>query len=145
MFLAEKLQRTVDDFALVDDPQDRLGIIVDRTKKIAPLSANERTDANRVRGCVSIVWLIGELREGRCYFRSDAESPVVRGLVVFLCDFFNGAPATEIAASELEPLDALDLTRNLSPTRRNGLAAARQAIRAFAQKQSDAPTNHTKA
>lgn len=145
MFLAEKLQRVVDDLAVVDDPQERLAVIVDRNKKIAPLPANERTDANRVRGCVSIVWLIGELREGRCFFRSDAESPVVRGLVGFLSDFFNGATVTEIATSELEPLDALDLTRNLSPTRRNGLAAARQAIRAFAQKQSDAPTNPAKA
>jgi cysteine desulfuration protein SufE len=142
VFLAEKLQRVVDDLALIDDPQDRLAVIVDRTKKIAPLPANERTDANRVRGCVSVVWLIGELREGRCYFRSDAESPVVRGLVGFLSDFFNGAPVSEIATTELEPLDALDLTRNLSPTRRNGLAAARQAIRAFAQKHSGAAPKH---
>jgi cysteine desulfuration protein SufE len=135
VFLVEKLQHLIADFSVLDDPQERLSTIIDRNKKTPPLPASDRSDANRVRGCVSVVWLVGELREGRCYFRSDAESPVVRGLVSFLCDFFNGAPIAEVATSDLEPLDALDLTRNLSPTRRNGLAAARNAIRAFAQKQ----------
>ena len=142
MFLAEKLQHVIDDFAVLDDPQERLAAVVDRAKKIPPLPPSDRTDANRVRGCVSVVWLVGERRDGRCYFRSDAESPVVRGLLAFLCDFFNGASVAEVAASDLEPLDALDITRNLSPTRRNGLAAARHAIRAFAQKPSDVPTKH---
>lgn len=134
MFLAGKLQRLVDDFAVFDDPQERLAAIVDRARRIPPLPPHDRTDANRVRGCVSVVWLTGEAREGRAYFRSDAESPVVRGLVACLCDFFSGAPLEEVATSNLEPLEALDLMRNLSPTRRNGLAAARQAIREFSQR-----------
>jgi cysteine desulfuration protein SufE len=133
VFLAEKLQRTVDDLAVLDDPQERLGALVDRAKRRPPLPPEDRTEANRVRGCVSVVWLAGDMRDGRCFFRSDAESPVVRGLVSFLGDFFSDAPVGEVAASELEPLDALDVTRNLSPTRRNGLAAARKAIREFAQ------------
>jgi cysteine desulfuration protein SufE len=139
VFLTGKLQRLVDDLSILDDPQERLTAVVDRAKRVPPLPATERRDANRVRGCVSVVWLVGELRDGCCYFRSDAESPIVRGLVVFLSEFFSGAPAHEVAESTLEPLDALDLTRNLSPTRRNGLAAARQAIRDFARKSVDIP------
>lgn len=136
MFLTDKLQHVVDEFALIEDPQDRLGAVVDRAKRIPPLPSTQRTEANRVHGCVSVVWLVSELREGRCYFRSDAESPVVRGLVAFLCDFFTGATVAEIAASDVQPLDALDLMRNLSPTRRNGLTAARNAIALFARKSS---------
>ncbi|HUR59559.1 MAG TPA: SufE family protein [Opitutaceae bacterium] len=135
MPLTQKLQRLVEDLAVLDDPQERLGLVVDRAKKIPPLPPADRTDANRVHACISVVWLIGELREGRCYFRSDAESPVVRGLVVLLCEFFSGFPPAALAASNVDPLDALGLTQHLSPTRRNGLAAARTAIRAFAQLQ----------
>jgi cysteine desulfuration protein SufE len=138
VFLDEKLQRVVDDLAVVDDPQERLSMLVDRARRIPPLPAEDRIDANRVRGCVSVVWLAGELRGGRCYFRGDAESPVVRGLVVFLCDFFNAAPADELAGSDLDPLAVLGVTRNLSPTRRNGIAAARRVIREFAQKSQSA-------
>lgn len=133
MFLAEKLQRLISDFEVFDDPQERLSVLVERTRRIPPLPTTERIDANRVHGCVSVVWLVSELADGRCYFRSDAESPIVRALVAFLCDFFNGAPASELAATDLDPLDALGLVRNLSPTRRNGLTAARRAILAFAR------------
>jgi cysteine desulfuration protein SufE len=134
VFLAQKLQRWIDDFAVFDDPHERLAAAVDRAKRLPPLAPAERIDANRVHGCVSVVWLVGEQRAGRCFFRSDAESPVVRGLLGLLCEFFSDAPAAEVAASELEPLDALSLTRELSPTRRNGLAAARRAIRLWAER-----------
>lgn len=133
MFLTEKLQRTIDDFAVLDDPHERLAAVVDRARRSPGLSPAERTDANRVRGCVSVVWLVGEVRDGRCVFRCDAESPLVRGLVFFLCDFFTGATPAEIVATDASPLEALDLLRNLSPTRRNGLTAVRQAIHTFAQ------------
>lgn len=134
MFLAGQLQRILDEFAPIDDPHERLAAVVERVKRTPPLPPADRTEANRVRGCVSVVWLASETREGRCYFRSDAESPIVRGLVGFVCEFFSGAPVAEVAASDLEPLEALDLAKNLSPTRRNGLAAARKAIREFAQR-----------
>lgn len=135
MPLTPKLHRLVEDLAVLDDPQERLALLVDRAKRVAPLPPHERTEANRVRACVSVVWLIGELRDGTCHFRGDAESPLVRGLVVLLCDFFSDFAPAAIAETEVDPLEALGLLRNLSPTRRNGLAAARNAIRAFARAQ----------
>ena len=133
MSLSEKQRRLVDDFAAIDDAQERLTVVVDRAKKLPPLAAVERTDAHRVRGCVSLVHLVGEVRVGRCYFRCDADSPLVRGLVALLCDFFNGATPEAIAATDADPLEAIGLLQNLSPTRRNGLASTRAAIRAFAR------------
>lgn len=134
MTLAEKQQHLVDDLAIIDDSHERLAAVVDRAKKKPPLSAADRTDDRRVRGCVSVVWLVGEVdTAGRCHFRCDADSPLVRGLVALLCDFFSGATPAEIAASDADPLAALDLVKNLSPTRQNGLASALATIRAFAQ------------
>jgi len=134
--LAEKQQQLIEDFAVIYDPDERLSLAIDRVKKRPPLAAIHRIDANRVHGCVSVVWLVSELRDGRCHFQAEAESPVVRGLIGLLCDFFSGATPSEIVASDADPLEALGLTRHLSPTRRNGLAATRAAIRAFAAKNS---------
>lgn len=131
--LAERLTQFTEELAPFDDPQERLAFVVDRAKRFASLPAGERTDANRVRGCVSVVWLTGEVRDGLCVFRFEADSPVVRGLLALLCDFFNGCPAAEVAASEIDPLEALGLIRHLSPTRRNGLASARARIRELAR------------
>ncbi len=132
MPLTRKLQHLAEHLAVLDDPQERLALVIDRAKKIPPLPPAEKIEVNRVRGCVSVVWVVAELRGGLCYFRSDAESPVVRGLLVFLCEFYSGISPTTILASESDPLEILGLARNLSPTRRNGLASARTAIRAFA-------------
>ncbi|MBL9200418.1 MAG: SufE family protein [Opitutaceae bacterium] len=133
MPLTEKLELLASDLALLPDAQERLAAIVDRARRQAPLPAADRSDARRVAGCVSVVWLVGELRSGRCYFRSDAESPLVRGLVAFVCEFFTGATPAEILAQDLDPLEAVGIARHLSPTRKNGLAAVRTAISAFAR------------
>jgi cysteine desulfuration protein SufE len=130
--LAEKQQQLVDDLALIPDVHERLSAVVDRARRTPPLPEAERRDANRVPGCVSAVWLVSGMREGRCHFRADADGPLVRGLVAFLCEFFDGATPAEITSSGVDPLAALDLTRNLSPTRQNGLASVLAAIRRFA-------------
>ena len=135
MTLAEKLQQLSDDLAIIDDPQERLGAVVDRAKRRPPLAESERTEEHRVRGCISLVHLVGEVREGACHFRCDGDSPLVRGLVTLLCDFYSGATPADIVTSDADPLETLGLARNLSPTRRNGLSSARATIRAFAEKQ----------
>jgi cysteine desulfuration protein SufE len=126
----------IEDHLLIENPQERLAAVVDRARRRPPLAADERTDAQRVPGCVSQVWLVGEHRDGRCHFRCDADGPLVKGLVAFLCDYFTAAAPAEILADATDPLAALDLLKNLSPTRQNGLAAVRAKIMGFARDQS---------
>ncbi|HWA84899.1 MAG TPA: SufE family protein [Opitutus sp.] len=135
MSLNARQQSLLDEIALHDDPQERLAAVVDRARRRPALPASDRTAAHRVPGCSSQVWLLPELRDGRCHFRADADSPLVRSLVLLLSDFFSNSTPAEILATDLDPLEPLGLTRTLSSTRRHGLAAVRRAIRAFAQTQ----------
>lgn len=135
MTSAEQQRQLIEDFSLIENRQERLAAIVDRARRLPPLPEAERTEANRVPGCVSQVWVIGDRRDGRCYFRCDADGPLVKGLVAFLCDYFSGATPAEIADDTTDPLAALGLLRDLSPTRQNGLAAVRAAIQAYAKAQ----------
>jgi cysteine desulfuration protein SufE len=136
--LTRKLQAVLDDLAVIDDIQERMSLLVDRARRVPLLPSAERIEAHRVPGCVSVVWLVAEMRNGMCYFRADAESPVVRGLVIFLAEFFSGFTPEAIISVDADPLEATGLARNLSPTRRNGLSAARAAIRSFAARQAEA-------
>lgn len=122
----------IEDLAIIDDPQERLSLVVDRARKRPPLPESDRTEAHRVRGCVSQAWIVGERRDGRCYYRCDADSPLVRGLLVLLCDLYSDATPAEIVATEPVLVEELGLARNLSPTRLNGLRSVRAAIRDFA-------------
>lgn len=131
--LEAKLADLIATFAGLTDPQERLALAADWGRRLEPLGPAERIDANRVRACVSPVWLVGEQREGCCFFRAEAESPVVKGLLGLLCDFYSGASPLEIAGSATDPLESLGLLRDLSPTRRNGVAGARALIQSIAR------------
>lgn len=132
MTLAERQRQLIEDYAIIPDPQERLAAVVDHARRRPPLSETERTEDNRVRGCVSLAWVVGEVRDGLCYFRSDADSPLVRGLLVLLCDFYSGATPADVAATEPALLEELGLAKNLSPTRLNGLRSVRAKIHEFA-------------
>lgn len=132
MTVAEKQRQIVEDFAIIENRQERLAAIVDRSRKLPPLPADDRSDANRVAGCVSSVWILAGVSDGRMRFRHDADSPLVRGLVALLCDMYDGGTPDEIVRTEPTMLEDLELLRDLTPTRRNGLAAVRARLKALA-------------
>lgn len=134
MSLARKQQELIDDLLHIDDQQERLASIVDRAKRRPRLELAERTEENRVKGCISAAWVATDAHDGRCFFRGDADSPLVRGLVVLLCDFYSGAKPDEILAVDPTFLEALGFSRSLSPTRLNGLRSVRAKIREYAQR-----------
>jgi cysteine desulfuration protein SufE len=128
----ETIRRTL---GAIDDPQERLAVAISWKTGMQPLKAGERVEANLVRGCVSRVWLAAEIQEGRCRFRVDADSPLVRGLAGLLCGIYDGATPREVITEEPVVLEELEILRNLSPTRRNGLAAVRRALVDFAARE----------
>jgi cysteine desulfuration protein SufE len=130
--LAEKQRQLIEDYGVIPDPQERLAAIVDAARKTPPLSAAERTEENRVKGCISLAWIAAGLRDGHCQFHGDADSPLVRGLLKLLCDFYSGATPADVLATEPALLEELGLARNLSPTRLNGVRSVRAKIREFA-------------
>jgi cysteine desulfuration protein SufE len=118
----------------IDDPQERLAVAISWKTTMQPLPHEDRTEENRVRGCVSRVWLTAAMESGRCHFRLDADSPLVRGLAALLCGIYDGATPREVIAEEPSALDDLGILKNLSPTRQNGLASIRRALVDFASK-----------
>ena len=131
---AERQQAIRQTLEAIPDPQERLMVATSWKTTLEPLREEERTEENLVRGCVSRVWLAAAMEEGRCRFRVDADSPLVRGLVRLLCGIYDGAAPGEVVAEEPVVLEELGILRNLSPTRRNGLAAMRRALVDFAAK-----------
>ena len=95
---------------------------------------DERIDGNLVPGCRSRVWLIGEILEGRAQFRADADSQLVKGLVTLLWEIAHDLPAADLATAPDEPpaVAALQLDRQLSPTRLHGIGQVWRRMRALA-------------
>lgn len=133
MSVSEKQAQLIEDLSFIEDRQERLASVVDRARRRPPFPADSKTDAHRVVGCISQVWVTGELRDGALHFAFDADSPLVKGLVALLVDLYDGATPADIVATEPVLFETLGINRDLTPTRQNGLAAVRAQIKAIAQ------------
>lgn len=119
----------------ITDPQQRLAHVVERGRNSQALPLGSKTDANLVPGCLSKLWLVAEGRDGLCWFRSDSESAIVKGVASLLCEFYSGHTPGEILQAEPTFLSQAGITQHLSANRRNGLARIRGLIREFAERE----------
>lgn len=118
----------VDNFELFDDWQDRYRYVIDLGRDLPELPSSRRTDAAKVEGCVSQVWLVPEVRSeaggDRLYFEGDSDAMIVRGLIAVLVSLISGRTVAEIRGLDIRAqLARLELDQALSAQRSNGLRA----------------------
>jgi cysteine desulfuration protein SufE len=126
-----QLAELADEFDLLGDWEERYRHIIDLGKGLAPLSDDERSEANKVRGCASQVWLVAEpAAEGRLAFRGDSDAHIVRGLIAILLRLYSGRAPTEMLDFDAKSAMArLGLAGALSAQRSNGLFSMVERIR----------------
>ncbi|MEW6597931.1 MAG: SufE family protein [Pseudomonadota bacterium] len=126
-----QLAELADEFDLLGDWEERYRHIIDLGKGLGPLSDEERSEANKVRGCASQVWLVAEpAAEGRLVFRGDSDAHIVRGLIAILLQLYSGrAPADMLAFDAKAAMARLGLAGALSAQRSNGLFSMVERIR----------------
>ena len=132
MSLAAKQQALIEDLNHIPDAHERLGVLSSYVPAVA-LPEERRKDELLVPGCVSRVWLEGEMEGAVMRFQCAADSPMVAGLVALLCHLYDGATPAEVRSIEPEVLKACGFVKVLSPTRLNGLNAVRLRMRAMAE------------
>lgn len=133
------IDEIIGNFDLLEEWEDRYRYLIELGRTLEPLSPEGRTEANKVRGCASQVWL--ETRRGRdadgapaLTFRGDSDAHIVRGLVALVLALYSGRPAREIAVTDAAPLfQKIGLAQHLTPQRANGLRAMVERIRAEAR------------
>jgi cysteine desulfuration protein SufE len=123
------------EFEVLGDWEERYRYVIDLGRDLAPLSDAERSEANKVRGCASQVWLVREPKaDGSLRFRGDSDAHIVRGLIAILLRLFSGRRAEEILAFDAPAaFAALGLSGALSQQRSNGLASMVARIRRDAE------------
>jgi len=127
------IQDMIDDFAFLDDWEDRYMHVIDLGKGLAPLPDGTRIEENKVKGCASQVWLVSDYTDGSWTFLGDSDAHIVKGLVAITIEIFSGRSAAEIAALDAnEILSKLGLAEHLSAQRSNGLASMIGRIKAEA-------------
>ena len=124
------------EFEVLGDWEERYRYVIDLGKDLKPLTDAERSEANKVRGCASQVWLVTEPQaDGTLTFRGDSDAHIVRGLIAIVLRLFSGRQPAEILAFDTEAaFETLGLKGALSQQRSNGLASMVGRIRADAER-----------
>lgn len=133
MSLPATAQEALDAFAQCPGWEQRARLLMQWGERLPPLSDAERSEVNRVHGCESQVWLVGEQRDGLWHFRASSDARLLRGLLAVLLVRVEGLNGSELTALDLgDWFTQLGLQRQLSPSRSNGLNAVLQRMRAIA-------------
>lgn len=128
------LEDLIDNFELLDDWEDKYRYIIDLGGKLERMPEEFYSDEWKVRGCQSQVWLVPEKKDGCLFFRGDSDAAIVKGIVSIVLTIFSGKTSEEIKNIEINDIfDRLGLHEHLSPSRRNGLTAMTEKIRAYAE------------
>lgn len=126
-------QEIIEEFAFFDDWTGRYQYLIDLGRKLPALTEAEMTDANKVDGCQSQVWIVVAGDAERLGLRATSDSAIVSGLVALLLRVYSGRGAQEILDTDPSFINAIGLGKHLSPTRSNGLASMVKTIKAHAE------------
>ena len=133
------IEEISENFALLDEWDDRYRYVIELGRMLAPLPESERTEANKVQGCASQVWLATHVdpdgaRGPILTFVGDSDAHIVRGLIAILFALYSGKPAREILSTDAFALfDRLALREHLTPQRSNGFRSMVERIRTDAR------------
>jgi cysteine desulfuration protein SufE len=129
----------IDNFSLLDEWDDRYRYLIELGRELPPLAPEAHTDANKVQGCASQVWLDTNVRPNGAggpvlNFVGDSDAHIVRGLIAILFAMYSGRSAKDILAADAVALfEKLGLREHLTPQRSNGFRSMVERIRSDAR------------
>jgi cysteine desulfuration protein SufE len=139
MTKAMTIDEIIENFALLDEWDDRYRYVIELGRSLAPLNERDRRDANKVQGCASQVWLATSVEPNGqggpvLSFVGDSDAHIVRGLIAILFVVYSGRPARDILATDAVALfERLGLREHLTPQRSNGFRSMVERIKSDAR------------
>jgi cysteine desulfuration protein SufE len=117
---SQKLDQIVERLKSTADPKRRYEYVLWLAKKLQPLPEEFRTDAFKVKGCVSQVYVVGQLVEGKLHWQGDSDAAITKGLLALLIEGLEGLDPATAAAIDASVLADTGLQASLTPSRANG-------------------------
>lgn len=120
MAINEKIEKYRSILNMFSDNNERYKFLIDLARKAKPFPEEFRLDNFKVAGCMSQVWLVPKLEDGKVHYLCDSDALIVKGTVTLVSDIYSDSTATEILANDKNLMEELNLGNILSMNRRNG-------------------------
>jgi cysteine desulfuration protein SufE len=126
--IIDKIKNRGEDMSILEG-HDRLQYIIDEAKKVQPLAQEHKIDENKIRGCISNLWVTGKiLEDGTMEYKHDADSHMTKGTAKVIIDIVNGEHKNEVAQLTLESFMPLGIRELLTMQRQVGFASLIERI-----------------
>ncbi len=135
---AEAQAAIAEEFGFFGDWSERYQYLIDLGRKLPDLPEAWKSEEHRLLGCQSKVWIVAQGNAGKLDFHAISDSSIVSGLIFLALRVYSGRSAAEILATTPDYIAAIGLSKHLSPTRSNGLAALLAFIQDTARRAGDA-------
>lgn len=114
----------VDDFDLLDDWEQRYEYLVELGEQLPPMAEHLKTEDNRVKACISKVWIHMVDEDGYIRIVGDCDTSVTKGILALLINLCDGKTAEQIQQIDMDDMfERLSLDEHLSPNRHVGVYA----------------------
>ena len=130
---SEKLDQMVERLKGTADPKRRYEYVLWLAKKLQPLPDDYRNDAFKVKGCVSQVYVVGQLVDGKLHWQGDSDAAITKGLLALLIEGLEGLEPAAAVAIDPAFLSETGLQASLTPSRANGFLNILKLMQAQAQ------------
>ena len=112
----------LDDLDLFDDADGKREYLMELGEALPALNSSLKTEANRIHGCLAMVWLYSSVREGRIYFQADSDAQITRGMIALLIRMMDGqSPQTILDTDLFALINEIGLPSLITARRKNGL------------------------
>ena len=118
--LPPKLAKIVDRFQRRSDPKQKYEQLLWYAKTLPAMPEAAKNENNKVKGCVSQVYITANLEDGKVSYQGDSDAQLVKGLVAFLIEGLNDLTPAEIIQIEPDFIEDTGLKVSLTPSRANG-------------------------
>ncbi|MFM7640893.1 MAG: SufE family protein [Cyanobium sp.] len=126
------LDQMVERLSSTSDPKRRYEYVLWLGKKLQPFPDALRQEAYKVKGCVSQVYVVAELQEGRLHWQGDSDAAITKGLLALLMQGMEGLTPEQALALDPALLAATGLKASLTPSRANGFLSIFRTMQAQA-------------
>ncbi len=127
------LDRIVERLGSTGDPRRRYEYVLWLAKKLEPFPEELRRDDYKVKGCVSQVYVVGSLKDGKLHWRGDSDAQITKGLLALLIEGLEGMSPEQAVALDPAFIAATGLQASLTPSRANGFLNILRTMQAQAR------------
>lgn len=148
-----QVEELIDTFEMLGDWEERYRYLIDLGRQLDPLPEADHVDANKVRGCMSQVWMTAQVHKDSesagqpiLHFQGDSDAHIVKGLIALLFQLVDGRTARKIETTDINGVfEKLGLGSHISMNRRNGFYSMVERIHKLAGDANSIPAQQQQA